>query len=284
MTNGERSWFFVLGSCFRNASRGGARARWEVAKSVFVIRHSSLPGPGNPAQAPAMPSGATPPADHLYDRALENSSLEESRRMLAAIERDRSAVAKLLHDTVCQSLSGLQLLGSTLLLSNSNENGASKDAGAGLNDLVILLRQASAELRTVIDLLLPPPMRAAGLIVSLVGLCAETSERVPCEFHCADRRAKIDPAIAEQFSKIARTVVMAIAQRGAATRIEVSLEIHSSEAAIISIWNDAAPVAEASRNEHLPFNVGLLELRARAIGGSLTALPDAGGTRVTCRV
>ena len=229
-----------------------------------------------------MPPGATPPADHLQTRGPENPAREESRRTLGAIERDRSTVAKLLHDTACQSLSGLQLLGSTLLLS---KNGVSEDAGASLKDLVMLLRQASAELRTVVEWLHPPVLRKEGLIVSLVDLCTKTSESIPCEFHCDNRRAELDLCIAEQFYQIAQAAVMEVMQRGEATRLEIALEIQSPEAATLSVWNDATPSGGGSESERVPFNEGLPGLRARAIGGRLTvAATSSGGTCVTCSV
>ena len=199
------------------------------------------------------------------------------------VERDRLRLAGALHNSACQSLSGLQLLAATLLKRLPEASGA---LGESIDELATLLREVSAELRGVVQWLRPPPMREDGLIVSLIELAAEISRAVPCEFRCEDRRMEVDPYVAEQLYQIAHASVMAVVQRRKATRIEIELAAGLQNGLSLSVRDDAdGSDGPGLGDESGPCNWDLLRVRARAIGGTLTVdALESGGTDVICHV
>ena len=208
---------------------------------------------------------------------------ECDRRVVEMVERDRLRFAGALHNSACQSLSGLQLLTATFVKRLPEKSGALiEDVG----ELARLLRQVSTELREVVQWLRPAPMREEGLIVSLLEFAAEISRAIPCEFRCDDRRIEPDPDVAAQLYHIAHAIVLAVAQRRMATWIEIKLAAETQTGLILSVWDDAPPPQTHGPASESDFcNWELLHARARAIGGKLSIdSPDSGGTCVTCHV
>jgi signal transduction histidine kinase len=230
-----------------------------------------------------MPPPSTEFTDIAQAGDTEGLIRERDRLAVEIVERDRLRLAGALHNSACQSLGGLQLLAATLLKRLPEGSGV---VGENIGELAALLGQVSAELRGIVQWLRPPPMREAGLIVSLLELASEISRVIPCEFHCEDRRMEVDPYVAEQLYQIAHAVVLTVVQRGGATRIEISLVAERHNGVRLSVRDDAN-FSDRSGPGHEPdlCNWELLQLRSRAIGGKLTIYsPEAGGTEVTCQV
>ena len=208
---------------------------------------------------------------------------ERDRLAVEIVERDRLRVAGALHNTACQSVSGLQLFAATLPRRLADGPRGLREA---IDELTTLLRQVSTELRGVVQWLRPPPMREEGLMVSLLELAAEISRAVPCEFRCDDRRMQVDPDVAKQLYEISHAAALALVQRGTATRIEIELAADRQNGLSLSIWDDSNSSDRSATGRDLDLcNWELLELRSRAIGGTLTVhSPKSGGTRVTCDV
>jgi signal transduction histidine kinase len=228
-----------------------------------------------------------PPSSEIPDHARagdgEGLSRECDRWVLEMVERDRLRLAGALHNSVCQSLSGLQLLTATCLKRLPEKSGALAEE---VGELARLLRQVSTELREVVQWLRSAPMREEGLIVSLLEFAAEISRAIPCEFRCDDRRIEVDPWVAAQLYQIAHAAVLSVAQRRVATRIEIELAAQPQNGLVLSVWDDANPSQTAGpASEPDLCNWELLHVRARAIGGKLSFdSPESGGTTVTCHV
>jgi signal transduction histidine kinase len=230
-----------------------------------------------------MPPPSTEIPDYAQAWDGEGPSRELDRLVVEMVERDRLRLAGVLHNSACQSLSGLQLLAATLLRKLPAESGG---LGEGMDELAGLLRQVSTELRGIIRWLRPPPMREEGLMVSLLEFTAEISRAIPCEFCCDDRRLEVAPYVAEQLYQIAHAAALAVVQRGMATRIEISLSADHQKSLILSVLDDENFLHRSGPGcEPDLCNWELLRLRARAVGGKLTVhSPESGGTCVTCRV
>jgi signal transduction histidine kinase len=230
-----------------------------------------------------MPSPSTEVPDSAQAGDAKGLSREQDRLVVEIVERDRLRLAAALHNSACQSLSGLQLLVATLFKRLPEKSGI---LGENMEELATLLRQVSGELRGIVQWLRPPPMREEGLIVSLLELAAEISRAIPCEFHCDDRRIEVDPYAAEQLYQIAHALVLTVVQRGLATSIEISLAVDRQRDLRLSV-RDNAVFSDRSGPGHEPdlCNWELLRLRARTIGGKLNVYPtEACGTGVTCHV
>jgi two-component system, NarL family, sensor kinase len=230
-----------------------------------------------------MPAPSTEIPDETLVRGADGPGRGSDRQTVEMVERDRLRLAGALHNSVCQTLSGLQLLTATLLQKLPAGSGALADS---VDELAGLLGQASTELRGVVQWLRPPPMREEGLVVTLIECAAEISRVVPCEFQCDDRRMELDPYVAAQLYQIAHAAALAAVQRRPATRIEISLAADGPCGVRLSVWADVN-FSERSGPEFEPelCNWELLRLRARAMGGKLTVdSPESGGTTVVCRV
>jgi NarL family two-component system sensor histidine kinase LiaS len=230
-----------------------------------------------------MPSPFSEVPVEAQESAENVSNDGQGRMIIEIVERDRLQIAGALHNSACQTLSGLQLFAATLL---KRLPGESADLSENVHELEKLLWQASTELRAVLHWLRPPPLREEGLIVSLVELAADISSAVPCEFHCEDRRMEMEPDVARQLYQIAYASAGALAQRRAASRIDILLKGDPENGVILSIFNEDHPAStEASDGAPELCNWELLRLRARAIGGTLTVdSSESGGLRVTCMV
>ena len=230
-----------------------------------------------------MPLSSTELPDLAQAGDEQRSRREQDRWTLEVMERDRLSLAGALHNSACQSLSGLQLFAATL---HKRLPESPQAVSENIEELSRLLRQVSTELRAVVQCLRPPPMREEGLIVSLLELAADSSREISCEFHCADRRREVDPYAAGQLYQIAHAAVLAALQRRVATRIEIELAADRQGGLCLSIWDNAtwAQKSEPGCESGL-CNWELLHLRSRAIGGELSVhSPASGGTRVTCRL
>jgi signal transduction histidine kinase len=230
-----------------------------------------------------MPTPLKEAPDPAQAVDTEGLGRERDGATVEIVERDRLMIAGALHNTACQSISGLQLLVATLLKRLPD---SPQDLREAIGEMGALLRQVSSELRGVVQWLRPAPMREEGLIVSLIELAEEISRAVPCEFRCEDRRMQVDPDIAAHLYQIAYAAALAAAQSRAASCIEISLEADRENGLILSISDDAIPAPEIRPGyESGLCNWELLHLRSRAIGGKLTIhSPKTGGTRVTCHV
>jgi signal transduction histidine kinase len=228
-----------------------------------------------------MPPPFTETPDDTQASGVEGIGREWDRLVVETVERDRLRIAAALHNSACQSLSGLQLLAATLL---KKKAAGPESSGESIDEFAGVLRQVSRELREVIQWLRPPSMREQGLIVSLLELGEEISRAIPCEFRCDDRRMELDPYVAGQLFQIAHAVALAVVRRGAATRIEIALAADRQNGLTLSVWDDENfPERSGPACEPDLCDWELLRLRARAIGGKLTVRsPESGGTRVTC--
>ena len=230
-----------------------------------------------------MPPPSTDTPDDTRARGAEGVSRDSDRQTVEMVERDRLRLAGALHNSTCQTLSGLQLLAATLLKKVPAGSGALAES---IDVLAGLLGQVSTELRGIVQWLRPPPMREQGLVVTLIEFAAEVSHAIPCEFQCDDRRMELDPYVAAQLYQIAHAAALAAVQRRAATRIVISLAADHQHGVRLSVWCDAN-FSGRSGPEFEPelCNWELLRLRARAVGGTLAVdSPESGGTTVVCRV
>jgi two-component system NarL family sensor kinase len=230
-----------------------------------------------------MPSSSSEISDHAEACDAKGPGRGRDRLVVEMVERDRLRFAGALHNSACQSVSGLQLFAATLSKRLADEPRA---LGEAIDELTTLLRQVSTELRGVVQWLRPPPMREGGLMVSLLELAAEISRSIPCEFHCDDRRMQVDSEVAKQFYHVSHAVALALVQRGTATRIEIELAADGQHGLRLSVWDDSNSSDRSAKGRELDLcNWELLELRSRAIGGTLTVdSPRSGGTCVTCHV
>jgi len=200
------------------------------------------------------------------------------RAILDAAENEQRRLAQTLHDTVCQSLSGVQFL-TEVIVGKVRDN--CPDAAREVSALGDLIRHALDELHDLAALLQPPTADAGSLIVALSELARAASSKIRCIFECPKRVAVADNYTALQLFQIARDVVYHAVHHSGARHLVIQLLPLDGELTL-SLRHDGDELG-AHTKQHPVTGLELLHHRANAIGARLTIDGEPGhGTTVTC--
>jgi len=210
--------------------------------------------------------------------ALENARLHERSRELSIVE-ERNRLARELHDAVTQKLFGLVLAaesGAALL-----EHDDAQQAGAQLQLVRELAREAMEELRSVIVHLRPAALESQGLAVALgkhVDVLRRTHKRA-IEL-AVQGDAPVAAAVEGDAFRIAQEALHNALRHAGATRIAVVLRCEPGRVEL-SVTDDGVgfdPDAAGVRSRRLGLTT--MAERARAAGGALeiVSAPGAGTT------
>jgi signal transduction histidine kinase len=214
--------------------------------------------------------------------ALENARLHERSRELSIVE-ERNRLARELHDAVTQKLFGLVLAaesGAALLEQDVQQ------AGAQLQLVRDLAREAMEELRSVIVHLRPAALESQGLAVALgkhVDVLRRTHKReIDLEI---SGDAPVAAAVETDAFRIAQEALHNALRHAGAARIGVVL--HSTPGRLeLTVHDDGAgfePGATGVRSHRLGLTT--MAERARAAGGRLEIISSPGaGTTVRLEV
>jgi signal transduction histidine kinase len=214
--------------------------------------------------------------------ALENARLHERSRELSIVE-ERNRLARELHDAVTQKLFGLVL---------AAESGAAllhhdvQQAGAQLQLVRELAREAMEELRSVIVHLRPAALESQGLAVALgkhVDVLRRTHKR-EIELEISGD-APVAAAVEGDAFRIAQEALHNALRHARAARIEVALRTAPGRLEL-TVTDDGVgfdPDAAGVRSHRLGLTT--MAERARAAGGTLEIASAAGsGTTVRLEV
>jgi signal transduction histidine kinase len=165
-------------------------------------------------------------------RARENYSSAFSRQIVLAQEKEKSRIARDLHDNIAQDLRYVSLKVSQL------GRGMSGEAREICRDVESLQRELIGKIRGVCDGLVPPDLRRQGLADSLRSLCRNFSLRagIPCRMTIQENLA-LDPLAEEGLLQCYRIVQESL----------VNIERHArAEEAIVVLRNSLLPGGGAS--------------------------------------
>jgi signal transduction histidine kinase len=163
--------------------------------------------------------------------------------VLEAIDAEQQRLAQSLHDTVCQSLTGMNILASLIARKLKT---LSPEIAREVIELRDLIGQTSEEVHDMVRWLRPPALAGGGLLFALQELAAETSRRIPCSFSASDNPISVDGYISAQLFHIVQTGVQDSLGRPGATKIAVSVEIDERKIEI-SVEDDAGKVSGANK-------------------------------------
>jgi signal transduction histidine kinase len=195
-------------------------------------------------------------------------------------ERERLMLGQNLHDGVCQHLSGVAFMASTLA-ADVRAKGLDEEAGK-LDDLTQLIREATQQARDVARGLHPVELDAEGLVAALRHLAASSSvDDLRCSLHCPHSVPVRDNAAAMHLYRIAQEAVVNATKHASAAEIIISLDVND-ENIVLSVADDGSGLpAEQFRSHGL--GLRMMRHRAAVIGARLTVeSPPEGGTMVTC--
>jgi signal transduction histidine kinase/DNA-binding NarL/FixJ family response regulator len=215
--------------------------------------------------------------------AIENARLYQQSRELAVTE-ERNRLAREIHDTLAQSLTGmiLQIEAVEDLLGGDPE-----PARAELRSLQGLARTALEEARRSVWGLRPPVLEDASLVDALERLVREESVagRYGGRFSVGGRPRPLTPAIEAGIYRIAQEALTNVRRHAEARAVVVLLRFEAGELAL-TVQDDGRGI------EHVPeasedggFGLTSMQERARLLGGAMTLQSEVGrGTRVEVRV
>jgi signal transduction histidine kinase len=190
------------------------------------------------------------------------------RAVIEAIDNERRGVAKILHNTVCQSLSGAGLLCRVAL--RKAEAHCPGD-GAELADLGRVIGGAVTEIHDLLRWLRPPGGDEEGmpdLAAALRELGDSISRKVRCEVEAPAKLTVHDEFTATQLLQIARQAANDAMGRAGVGRITVTLSAEDQRVTLSVRDDGESPATEATRGAL--DGAEMMRLRASAIGAILT--------------
>jgi signal transduction histidine kinase len=202
------------------------------------------------------------------------------RAIIEATDNERRRLAQVLHDTICQSLGGIALLGRVIL---RRLESAGREEAAEVAEMGRVIDEATREVHSVVRWLRPAPVDGQDVIAALAELTPALFQGIPCEFRCPSPVVLADPLAATQLVRIAYQAVSDALQHPGVQRIVVSLTAQDGRVTLMvrddGLASEELPSAAALAAEEL------LRLRARALGATLTISSQAEqGNTILCKL
>ena len=204
-----------------------------------------------------------------------------SRRLIEVQERERSHIARELHDHVGQALTAAKL-NLAMIEQGSDEPAIKKRA----QDSISIVDDLLDEVRTLAFELRPPMLDDLGLVAALRWYTGRQAERAGIE---ADFRASasgwlLDEEAASACFRIAQEAITNALKHADAKTLVVALKAENDEC-ILTVTDDGSgfDADRAIRVEPDPASMGIIGMRERVslVGGSLTIESEPGvGTTV----
>ena len=201
------------------------------------------------------------------------------RAIIDVVDQERRRMAKMLHDTACQSLNGIALLARVLLRrANREDSGMSGE----IQELSESISAAVREIHWVIDELRLVADGGQDLRSILEQVVKLISQKVPCELECPEKLNMEDCFRAGQLVQIAHEAASNAARRTGVKRIDVRVS-RQGETITVDVRDDA-PVQGAEPDGIYEEGSEMMRLRARATGASINFSYQASeGTVVSCK-
>lgn len=192
------------------------------------------------------------------------------------IEKERSRIARELHDELGQILSGLKMS-----LSLIEENVNDKDAIASMDTYI---DRAMHSVKKIATELRPGILDTLGLIPSLEWLMNETKRRsgIPCEFVCNSKREIFNEEVSITFFRICQEGLNNAVKYSGASMIKLCISFSEGKL-LLKLEDNGVGIAKQARN---PLSLGILGMYERAdlVGASLKIDTSKAGTRITLKM
>jgi PAS domain S-box-containing protein len=232
-------------------------------------------------------------ASRLAGIAIERKELEEQLRNLsahveAALEDERTGIAREIHDELGQSLTALKMdiawiVRRTSPASEPLSHDALLERLAAMSELtdgvIQRVRRISAELR-------PGVLDDLGLVAAIEWQAGEFEQRTgtPCTVRTNGSHAPIDRSLATAVFRIFQEALTNVTRHAHAEHVEVGIEVDDA-ALSLAVRDDGVGITQDAAQS--PKSLGLLGIRERAhrFGGFVSVGPAVPrGTLVTLRV
>ncbi len=208
----------------------------------------------------------------------------EMGRLIAALEAERSHIARELHDDIAQSLAVLVM---QMWRAGKRVSGTTGRRPANIPALCAQVQSIAARVTRLARELHSSSLESRGLEKTIRGVCDEFSDghRTPVSFVCEEIPPELDGRVALCLLRVVQEALQNVAKHSRATRVDVVLTgAPGNELALVVVDDGVGfDVSEASLAE----GIGLINMRERVrfAGGSFTISSTPGaGTRLEARV
>lgn len=218
----------------------------------------------------------TTPLVWVLTRQLRRASAERERLLRAAVdasEAERRRIARDLHDTVVQDLSGTAFT----LAAAAREGGARPEA---LESMAGSLRNSLRSLRSLVVEIHPPKLGTAGLAGALEDLVAPAAAR-GVEAHLdTEGLGSVDPEAAALVWRVAQEAVRNVLRHADASSLRVAVSGEGTAVRLV-VEDDGRGFDPREAHDRTSFGLRGLAGLVEEAGGSLTVSAAPGrGTRV----
>jgi signal transduction histidine kinase len=214
----------------------------------------------------------------LTEEIFERERLE--RELLEISEREQRRIGQVLHDSLCQHLTGTTLAAQVL-----EEKLAARELpeAAEAGQVVGLMEEGINLSRKLAKGLYPVEVSAAGLMLALEEYAKTTSDlfKVACRFECDSPVLIHATATAGHLYRIAQEAVGNAIKHGKARNILITLAV-DEESTLLSILDDGTGLPEPLPKER-GMGLRIMAHRSAMIGAAFSARRNVlGGTEITC--
>lgn len=215
---------------------------------------------------------------HVLRARVDRERLQEE--LLSISEREKQAIARELHDGLCQHLSGTAMMASLVQRKLAAEN---SPEAAGVKQIVDLLNSGATEARNLSHGLYPVSPEPEGLMAALNGLAHLTTNMygIECRFFCNRPVFIPDQIVATHLFRVAQEAINNAMKHGSATEVLITLE--ESEDSTILFISDNGVGLPSNLPPAKGMGLRIMSHRAAAMGASVEVRPGLGrGTQVVC--
>ncbi len=216
----------------------------------------------------------------LADDVTHERELQQA--VLTAAEAENERIGRDLHDSICQELAGIGMLGKALAEKLRRQERGSIEEADQLVDQIVEVTQKS---RLLARGLSPVALENRTLCEALEELSDNVGNLFPevtCQVVDCAEEVDIDDAISTQLYFITREAVFNAAKHGEKSNIEIGVSLHGDFLAI-TVADDGG-----GRKESIEEGMGIrsMRFRARTFGGvfSIENRKDEKGLVVSCRL
>ncbi|MCC6272943.1 MAG: PAS domain S-box protein [Deltaproteobacteria bacterium] len=215
----------------------------------------------------------------LHAEMRERQKIE--REAVEAVQKEQQRLSAQLHDGLCQNLTGVRMMGQSLLQKMERRG---FPESAEFNRLLELIGQSIEEARDMARGLFPVEPEANSLMMSLKGLALRTAQlyQVSCRFECPTPVLIEDNVVATHLYRLAQEAMQNAIRHGAAT--EVTLRLQRGGDTLSLEVQDNGRGLDGDAGSSPGIGLHLMKYRARLIDAELQFERLEDGTLFLCRL
>jgi PAS domain S-box-containing protein len=219
----------------------------------------------------------------INDSKLSIETLSKGNaRLIEAQERERTSIARELHDDIGSSLA---ILGIELMRAGQTVSGSPGKKHPGIQEVYQKLQEIASRISHLSHQLHSPMLEYMGLAKAAAKECREFSEKfhLPVSCACNDIPARLDPAIALGFFRVVQESLHNAAKHSRAAGVAVEM---IAEGGFITLQVSDDGIGFDVEQSRLAPGIGLISMRERMrlIGGVFEILSTPGkGATIKCR-